>query len=186
MAKIRESKIIKDVKFADLLVFSDERGAFVESFRKEWFPERSWEVVQANRSDSGAGVLRGLHYHFHQVDYWYPVAGRLRVGLYDLRIDSPTRGAREVFELGDGIPMGVLVPVGVAHGFLALTDASLTYLVDNYYDDSDEHGVAWNDPTIGIPWGLETPSVSARDAKNPLLADIPASVLPHHRTSTNR
>ena len=178
MTQIRESDHIKDVKFTELDVFSDERGAFVESFRKEWFPERSWDVVQANRSDSKAGVLRGLHYHFHQVDYWYPVAGRLRVGLYDLRTNSPTRGAREVFELGERTPMGVLVPVGVAHGFLALTDASLTYLVDNYYDDSDEHGVAWNDPEIGIPWGLETPSVSARDAKNPLLADIPLESRP--------
>ena len=178
MIEIRESERIKDVKFTELAVFSDKRGAFVESFRKEWFPERSWDIVQANRSDSKAGVLRGLHYHFHQVDYWYPVSGLLRVGLYDLLADSPTRGTREVFELGDGTPTGVLVPVGVAHGFLALTDASLTYLVDSYYDDSDEHGVAWNDPEIGIRWGLETPSVSARDAKNPLLKDIPVELLP--------
>jgi dTDP-4-dehydrorhamnose 3,5-epimerase len=178
MVDIQESRLIQGVKFARLSVFSDDRGGFLETFRKEWFPERTWDAVQANRSYSNKGVLRGLHYHFHQVDYWYPVSGHLQVGLYDLRAGSPTRGVCEVVELGNSEPKGVLVPVGVAHGFLALTDASLTYLVDNYYDASDEHGVAWNDPEIGIRWGMENPTVSDRDARNPLLRDIPPEALP--------
>jgi len=70
------------------------------------------------------------------------------------------------------------VPIGVAHGFLALTDATLTYLVDNYYDGADEFGLAWNDPALNLPWGVEAPLLSSRDAQNPLLKDIPATDLP--------
>ena len=176
--EIRESSAIKDVKTVPLAVFEDERGAFQETFRKEWFPEREWSDVQSNRSVSRKGVLRGLHYHLHQVDYWYPVSGQIRVGLYDLRRGSPTRGAREVLEMTADEPFGLFVPVGVAHGFLAVTDASLAYLVDNYYDGSDEHGIAWNDPEIGIDWGVKDPILSPRDLGNPLLANLPEDVLP--------
>ncbi|NJN81439.1 MAG: dTDP-4-keto-6-deoxy-D-glucose epimerase [Caldilineaceae bacterium] len=146
---------IADVKLAQLRVFSDERGRFTEFFRKEWFPQRSWDRVQTNRSDSYASVLRGLHFHHHQVDYWCAVAGRLRVGLADLRPDSPTFGAVAAFEIGGDSQTGVFIPTGVAHGFLALTDATLCYVVDNYYDGEDEWGIAWNDPDPGHSVGCE-------------------------------
>jgi dTDP-4-dehydrorhamnose 3,5-epimerase len=71
--------------------------------------------------------------------------------------------------------------VGVAHGFVALTDATLTYMVDNYCDGADEHGVAWNDPDLALPWGVETPTVSPRDAANRFLKEIPAGELPKRR-----
>jgi dTDP-4-dehydrorhamnose 3,5-epimerase len=74
--------------------------------------------------------------------------------------------------------MGVFIPVGVAHGFAALTPATLTYLVDNYYDSSDEHGVAWNDPALDFDWGISEPVLSDRDLRNSLLRDIPAHQLP--------
>jgi len=180
---VRESSLIRGVKLVELASFADERGRFLESFRKEWFPEFDWDVIQANRSDSRARVLRGLHFHLHQVDYWYPAFGRLQVGLCDLRIGSPTRGAREVFEIGEAKPVGVLVPPGVAHGFLALTDATLTYLVNRYYDPSDEHGVAWDDPTVAIAWDTDTPLLSERDLRNPLLEDIPPERLPLYEAS---
>jgi dTDP-4-dehydrorhamnose 3,5-epimerase len=176
--EIRESSTIIGVKTVPLAVVQDERGTFQETFRKEWFPEREWKNVQSNRSVSKKGVLRGLHYHRNQVDYWYPISGRIRVGLYDLRRGSSTRGAIEVLEMTADDPVGLFVPVGVAHGFLALTDASLAYLVDNYYDGSDEHGVAWDDPEIGIEWRVEDPIVSPRDLANPLLCDLPDDALP--------
>ena len=90
MTQITESDRIAGVKFAQLQVFGDERGRFMETFRKDWFPERTWELFQSNRSDSKAGVLRGLHYHFRQVDYWHVPIGRIRVGLADLRASSLT------------------------------------------------------------------------------------------------
>lgn len=173
-----EKSSIEGVKVVRLRAFGDERGRFMETFRTEWFPERSWDKVQTNRSDSIAGVLRGLHYHFLQVDYWYVPRGMLRVGLADLRPSSPTYGASEVIEIGDENQVGILIPSGVAHGFYALTDVTLTYLVDNYYDGNDELGVAWNDPTLAVPWDVDAPILSARDQANPLLKDIPADRLP--------
>lgn len=172
MAEIVKSSRIIGVKFAHLKAFADERGRFMETFRKEWFPERSWEIIQTNRSDSKAGVLRGLHFHNLQVDYWYCPAGRVRVALADVRPDSPTYKAIETVEIGDDNQMGVFIPVGVAHGFVALTDATLTYLVDNYYTGSDEFGVAWDDPDLGIDWGVEKPILSGRDQQNPRLAEL--------------
>jgi dTDP-4-dehydrorhamnose 3,5-epimerase len=178
MPDIRDSNLIQGVRVAHLQAFADERGRFLESFRRSWFPERSWEHMQTNRSNSRQGVLRGLHFHHRQVDYWYLVEGSIRVGLYDLRRSSPTRGRGEMFDITAEEPRGLFVPVGVAHGFLALTDAVLTYIVDQYYDDSDEFGVAWNDPQLALPWGTETPTLSPRDLANPLLRDIPEDQLP--------
>ncbi len=178
MAEIIESDVIAGVKFAKLKIWADDRGRFLETFRKEWFPERSWETLQTNCSYSQANVLRGLHYHLHQVDYWFAPQGTIRVALVDLRRSSPTRGASQTLEIGEDNPMGVFVPIGVAHGFVALSDATLTYLVDNYYDGSDELGVAWNDPALGVTWGVNNPYLSSRDVQNPLLKDIPPHQLP--------
>lgn len=178
MPQIAESNLIKDVQIATLQPFGDERGRFMETFRKAWFPQRSWEIIQTNRSDSKAGVLRGLHYHFKQVDYWYVVNGKIRAGLVDIRPGSPTFGAAQTIEMGEENQVGLFVPIGVAHGFVTLTDATLTYIVDNYYDSRDEFGVAWNDPDIAMPWGVESPLVSARDAENPRLRDIPPENMP--------
>ena len=178
MTTIHPSTTIEGVCLAELTPFADERGRFLETFRKEWFPQRTWETVQTNRSDSHAGVLRGLHYHFRQVDYWYVVSGRIRAALADIRPDSPSAGASETIEMGGENQLGLFVPVGVAHGFVALTDATLFYIVDNYYDSSDEYGIAWNDPQLAIAWGVSKPTVSARDAANPLLADVPSDRLP--------
>lgn len=178
MTEIVESTKIQGVKFAHLRAFGDERGRFMETFRKGWFPERTWEIVQTNRSDSKAGVLRGLHYHFRQVDYWYCAAGILRVGLADLRRSSPTYCASQVIEIGESNQVGVFIPCGVAHGFYAVTDVTLTYMVDNYYDGGDELGVAWDDRSLAVPWGVDAPILSGRDQKNPLLQDIPEHLRP--------
>ena len=178
MATVRESDVIQGVYLVSLTSNEDERGRFVETFRKEWFPQRPWDIVQGNASYSKAGVLRGLHYHHHQADYWFVVSGGILAGLCDLRRSSPTHRAAQAVEIGERAPTGLYLPPGVAHGFLALTDVVLTYLVDNYYDGTDEHGVAWDDPDIGIDWGTTEPGISPRDASNPSLKSIPADRLP--------
>jgi dTDP-4-dehydrorhamnose 3,5-epimerase len=178
MPQIQESNLIKDVQIITLQIFGDERGRFVETFRQEWFPRRTWDIVQVNRSESIAGVVRGLHYHFHQVDYWLVAAGKIRAALYDMRPDSPTQGATQTIEMGGEQQLGLFIPIGVAHGFASLSEATLIYVVDNYYDSTDEHGVAWNDPDIAMPWGVESPLISPRDAANPLLKDIPLEKRP--------
>lgn len=171
---------IGGVKIARLQAFGDSRGRFVESFRKEWFPERRFERVQTNCSHSKAGVLRGLHFHHHQVDVWFVPKGRVRAGLADLRRSSPTRGQVATVDLDADEPMSLFIPVGVAHGFLTLEDAILTYVVDNYHDGSDEHGVRWNDPALALPWrvGDVEPVISGRDQALPWLAELGEATLP--------
>lgn len=172
MPQIHESTFIKGVYIVHLRPFADERGQFVETFRKEWFPFRSWDIIQTNRSDSAANVLRGLHYHKKQVDYWHVSRGKIRAGLVDLREGSASYMATQTIDLSADDPKGLFIPIGVAHGFVALTDCTLNYLVDNYYDSSDEYGVAWNDPQINLDWGVAEPIVSARDQQNPRLEAI--------------
>lgn len=170
---------IADVNTVPIRAFADERGTFMETFRLEWFPQVDWSRMQSNRSDSKAGVLRGLHYHHGQVDYWYVPRGVVRVGLVDLRPSSPTYRATDALEIGDTNNMGVFIPIGVAHGFYALTDSTLTYVVNQYYDGGkDENGVAWNDPELAVPWGVTDAMLSPRDAQNRLLRDIPTGELP--------
>jgi dTDP-4-dehydrorhamnose 3,5-epimerase len=185
MVEIIESPVISGVRFVRFQQKGDERGSFMETFRKAWFPERSWQIIQANLSWSRASVLRGLHYHHHQADYWYVPQGAIRVGLVDLRRGSPSQGAGQTVEISDSSLLGVFIPVGVAHGFFALTDVILTYLVDNYYDAGDELGVAWNDPALGLEWNIGgvVPTLSARDRQNPLLNEIPRDRLPVWQSS---
>ncbi len=174
-----ESGIIADVLTLDLKVFGDDRGRFSEMFRDEWFPQRPWKQVQVNRSHSVADTLRGLHYHHKQADYWHCLAGTLRVGLYDLRSGSRTHGAAQTIDVSGEDFTGVFIPPGVAHGFYAVTDVTLIYVVDNYYDGADELGIAWNDPALGLDWKVPgAPIVSERDATNPLLVDLPDDQLP--------
>jgi len=182
MAKITQSETIAGVYNVEPDVHGDERGIFVETYRREWFPEGR-EMIQGNRVDRQAGALVGLHFHLHQADYWYVPAGRARVVLHDLRTGSPTEGGTLSFDLGtreDGTHdhSGVFIPPGVAHGFASHTQLVLTYLVDGYYNVADELGVAWDDPELGADWGVTDPILSNRDRENPRRADIPERMRP--------
>lgn len=175
----RESATIAGVYTVALNAFHDERGRFIETFRREWFPWIDWSEQQGNRSDSRANVLRGLHFHHHQIDYWYLSQGVVRAGLADLRRSSPTFGATQVIEMNAETPMGLFVPIGVAHGFYTLTEVTLHYLVNRYYaGGADENGVAWDDPDLALAWGADDPIVSERDAANPRWHAIPAAAQP--------
>jgi dTDP-4-dehydrorhamnose 3,5-epimerase len=183
MATVTESDTIAGVYVVEPVVHGDARGFFVETYRREWFPQGR-EMVQGNRGDRQAGAIVGLHYHLHQADYWYVPEGRARVVLHDLRVGSPTDGRTLVLDLGrdeDGSHphRGVFIPPGVAHGFAALTDMTITYLVDSYYNPSDELGVLWNDPAVGADWGIADPILSGRDQSNPARADIEPQWRPH-------
>jgi dTDP-4-dehydrorhamnose 3,5-epimerase len=177
MTPSTESKRIVGVHLVPLRPFRDDRGWFFESFRRSWIPGIR-DMVQGNVSFSKAGVLRGMHVHYRQADFWLVPSGRVLAALHDLRRSSPSRGVTEMIEMGEDNPVGLYVPKGIAHGFRALTDSFMTYLVDEYYDASDEHGVRWDDPALGIDWGAGSPIVSERDRQNPLLAAIPEASLP--------
>lgn len=139
--------------------------------------------MQANHSTSVVGVLRGLHLHRDQLDYWVVAAGRAFVAIVDVRplLDgSAHRPKVETRQIGPDD--WVVIPAGVAHGFLALEPLELLYLVTNAYDGSDELGFAWDDPAVGVPWPIPPsasggqPILSDRDRSNPSLASLIASL----------
>jgi dTDP-4-dehydrorhamnose 3,5-epimerase len=177
VARVEQSDVIAGVAVAELQVHGDDRGRFVETYRREWFPG-SRGMVQANRADRVAGSVVGLHYHLRQSDYWYVPQGSARVVLHDLRQGSPTDGATLALGLEGDSARGVYIPPGVAHGFAALTDLTITYLVDGYYDPADELGVAWDDPEVAADWGVADPVLSGRDQDNPRRADLDGPLRP--------
>lgn len=171
MATLAESTAIVGVWTVDPEGHGDERGRFYETYRRAWFP-LGREMVQSNRSDKAAGAVVGLHYHLHQADYWLVPRGEARVVLHDLRVGSPTDRTTQILTLSGDNCRGVFIPPGVAHGFASLSELTLTYLVDSYYNPDDELGVAWDDPEIAADWGVSDPVLSARDRTNPARSEI--------------
>ena len=137
----------------------DERGWFAELARASALPK---PIGQANLAWSRRGVLRGLHFHERgQDDLFVCLSGTVRLVVLD-------RATGETFceDIGDDNPVAVYVPGIHAHGYEALTDALVAYLVTEEYDpaDPDEHGLCWADPRVKHLWSSETPILSARDA----------------------
>jgi dTDP-4-dehydrorhamnose 3,5-epimerase len=182
------------VRFGSVVRNADSRGSFRELWRASAFPALTAEqtgsapgseprFVQANLSTSAAGVLRGLHYHRRQLDYWVVVSGSALVALVDVRPLTGGTGDRALVETRRlAADDWVVIPAGVAHGFLALESLELLYLVTNEFDNSDELGFAWDDPAVGVPWpdipGTPDgrPILSDRDRSNPTLAELVASL----------
>ena len=159
---------------------SDQRGSFAELWRSSWTAGAGEVFVQANLSRSRAGVLRGMHFHRGQVDLWVLLEGRALAATTDLRPlikGTGRRVASQLIEMSAGTAL--MIPRVVAHGFLAVEEAALLYLVSNEYDGTDEHGFAWNDPTAAIRWPTETPIVSERDRANPTLDEVIARLGQH-------
>lgn len=125
--------------------------------------------------DSAAGTVRGLHFHHRQSDYWLCVRGAILVCTHDARPGSPTQGVTQGLVLDGSTNAGVYIPPGVLHGFAALEDSTLTYLVDNYYDGSDKFGVRYDDPDVAMDWGVANPTLSGRDASCGTLVQLRAA-----------
>ena len=177
-AVIRESDVVTGVYFIHPKAVTDDRGRFAEIYRRDWVPGGR-EMVQSNRSFSRAGVLRGMHYHLFQADYWFVTAGDAFIALYDHRATSPTAEKTEMLEVKEGNDLGIYIPPGVAHGYYATTDTSLLYMVDQYFDGTDELGIYYDDPALEITWPTEVePILSDRDKGLPMLADIAEENLP--------
>jgi dTDP-4-dehydrorhamnose 3,5-epimerase len=180
---IKPSSVITDVIVVEPDSHGDERGRFVETYRRSWFA-LGREMIQGNLTEKQAGAVVGLHYHIHQADYWYILRGRARVVLHDLRTGSPTDGATLVLDLDAEVDRGVFIPPGVAHGFAAQTDLLMWYLVDGYYNPGDELGLAWDDPDVGADWAVSDPVLSERDRANPRRADLEPALRPRYGLRT--
>ncbi len=163
-------------------VFGDERGYFFESYNKQRFQQEvgmDIEWVQDNESKSCYGVLRGLHFQKGkdaQSKLVRVVKGSVLDVTVDIRKGSPTFGKYVAVELSEDNHRQLFIPRGFAHGFVVLSkEAIFQYKCDNLYAPASEGAIAWNDPQIGIDWGIPVEDVilSEKDKHHPLLADAP-------------
>ena len=160
-------------------VFGDERGYFFESWSQKDFDEqvRPIKFVQDNESKSCYGVLRGLHFQkgkYSQSKLVRVVKGRVLDVAVDIRKGSPTFGKHVAVELTAENHRQFFIPRGFAHGFVVLSDeAVFQYKCDNLYAPQEEGALAWDDPEIGIDWGVPKDKVilSAKDKVHPRLKD---------------
>jgi dTDP-4-dehydrorhamnose 3,5-epimerase len=158
-------------------LFGDQRGFFLETYQLERYVQSGIvrPFVQDNLSRSSYGVLRGLHLQnpVTQGKLVTVLRGRVLDVAVDVRIGSPTFGRHVAVELSEENRKQLWVPRGFAHGFAVLSEtADFFYKCDALYSPKDEISVRWNDPAIGIDWGLADPSLSPKDADAPLLADV--------------
>jgi dTDP-4-dehydrorhamnose 3,5-epimerase len=168
---------VPDVIIIEPRLFGDQRGFFLETYQFLRYAEHgvSRPFIQDNLSRSARGVLRGLHLQnpLTQGKLVTALRGKVLDVAVDVRVGSPSFGRHVSVELSEENRRQLWVPRGFAHGFVVLSEtAYLLYKCDDLYSPKDEISIRWNDPAIGIDWGVESPSLSAKDAGAPLLADV--------------
>jgi dTDP-4-dehydrorhamnose 3,5-epimerase len=174
---IQETRI-KDVLIITPKVFTDDRGYFLESFRKKVFSERgiNHDFVQDNISKSKHGTIRGLHYQvgdFAQGKLCQVVFGRVLDVAVDIRFGSPTFGKYIATELSEQNHDVLWIPPGFAHGFSVLSDeAVFHYKCTNYYNKESERAILFSDKDLKIDWNVKQPLVSPKDLDAKAFKDI--------------
>ena len=169
---------VLDVYILEPKVFGDHRGWFMESWSQRKLEDAGlcYIFVQDNQSYSTQkGTLRGLHFQngdASQAKLVRCARGAVLDVAVDLRKGSPTYKKWVAVELSAENKRQLLIPRGFAHGFVTLTDdVEFLYKADNYYNQSAERSILWNDPELAITWGIETPIIAEKDAKAPLLRE---------------
>ena len=175
--KITKTKL-EGVVIIEPDVFGDNRGFFMESWNKKKMAEAGldYDFVQDNHSKSTVkGTLRGIHFQKGgkaQAKLVRCVKGAVLDVAVDLRKNSPTFKQWVGVELSEENKKQLLIPRGFGHGFVTLTDdVEFLYKADNYYAPEADAGIRWNDPEIGVEWGVEKPLLSEKDKNNPFLED---------------
>ena len=157
--------------------FGDQRGFFLESYQLDRYKAAgiSLPFVQDNLSRSSRGVVRGLHLQNPnaQGKLVTVIRGEVLDVAVDVRLGSPTFGRHVAVELSDQNHRQLWIPRGFAHGFAVLSEiADFFYKCDAPYSPETEITIRWNDPQLAIDWRTDTPQLSARDQKAPLLAEV--------------
>ncbi len=146
---------IEGVLVKPLARYCDERGYLLEVLREddgllERFGQTTFTLTYP-------GVIKAFHWHRKQHDLWFVATGEARVVLHDLREESPTRGVTQVIYAGEHMPLLIVIPPGVAHGYQVLGDkpVALFYHTTFPYDPSqpDEERIPYDDPSIAFDWG---------------------------------
>ncbi|MDQ4428546.1 dTDP-4-dehydrorhamnose 3,5-epimerase [Yokenella regensburgei] len=167
---------LKDCVIIEPKVFGDSRGFFLEAWHKEKYEQAgiTGNFVQDNRSRSSRNVLRGLHFQHTkpQGKLVSVISGEVYDVAVDLRPGSETFGQYVGVILSGEKNNQLYVPPGFAHGFCVLSEyADFHYKCTDFYDPSDEGGIIWNDPDIGIEWPVTSPLLSDKDIKLMTLAE---------------
>ena len=170
---------IADVLRIQPRVFEDPRGFFLETYQVEKFNSAgiTHQFVQDNHSRSAQGILRGLHYQIRhaQGKLVRAVVGEIYDVAVDIRRSSPTFGKWVGVTLSAQNKQQLWVPPGFAHGFYVVSEwAEVLYKATDLYDPEAERCIAWNDPTLNIPWPIqagETPTLSAKDMNGKLFEE---------------
>ena len=168
---------ISDLLIIEPKIFGDERGFFYEIYQDARYKAAgiTQNFVQDNRSRSTQNVLRGLHFQKTkpQGKLVTVTQGSVFDVAVDFRPDSPTFGQHESVLLTGENKIQFYIPPGFAHGFCVLSEtADFQYKCTDYYDPTDESGLLWNDPVLGIEWPLAAPVLSPKDSVQPTLAQI--------------
>jgi dTDP-4-dehydrorhamnose 3,5-epimerase len=156
----RPSKTLIDgVVGCPLAIWPDDRGYFFEVARIGQGPVVAFDALttQVSATFSFPGTIKAFHYHLFQTDCWVPAAGMIQVALADLRVDSPTFGARNTLYIGVLRPLQLVIPPGVAHGYKVIgrDTASLIYVTSRTYDPADEGRIPYDDPRLDYDWTLQ-------------------------------
>jgi dTDP-4-dehydrorhamnose 3,5-epimerase len=164
-------------------IFGDARGFFLETFQADRYAAGgvAGPFVQDNLSRSARGTLRGLHFQNPkpQGKLVTVLRGAVRDVAVDVRVGSPSFGRHVVVDLDDDNRRQLWVPRGFAHGFVVRSDsADFFYKCDEPYSPADEQVLRWNDPELGIDWGVDAPLLSPRDSGGMSLLQL-AGRLPH-------
>ncbi|MEW6316099.1 MAG: dTDP-4-dehydrorhamnose 3,5-epimerase [Pseudomonadota bacterium] len=164
-------------------VFGDERGFFMETWNQTRYADAGLPAtfVQDNLSFSRKGVLRGLHFQNPnaQGKLVYVLQGEVFDVAVDVRLGSPTFGQWTSVMLSAENKRQFYIPPGFAHGFCVTSDTALfAYKCTDLYNPQAEGSVLWSDPDLNIPWPVESPELSAKDAQGVRLADFPRERLP--------
>lgn len=162
MGQIKVQKNVGSIEGLHIIepsVHGDSRGFFMETYNKRDMEEAGLNMnfVQDNQSMSTKGVLRGLHFQkqFPQGKLVRVIKGKVFDVAVDIRKGSKTYGKWFGVELSEENKKQFYIPEGFAHGFLVLSDvAEFCYKVTDFYHPNDEGGIAWNDPLIGVDWGV--------------------------------
>lgn len=165
---MRITELLPNLLLIEPKVFEDHRGHFFESYRQDVLMDYGNPTfVQDNQSLSHAGILRGLHFQREphaQGKFVRVITGAVLDVALDIRRSSPTYGQFVAEKLTASNKRMLYIPPGFAHGFLTLEDNTIfTYKCTDYYAPASEGGVLWNSPSLNIPWGIETPVLSAKD-----------------------
>lgn len=157
-------------------IHKDDRGFFKEIFHVNEIEKKlgiEFKGVQMNHTYSNPKIIRGIH-----TENWnkiiYPLNGEIFVAIVDVRIDSPTFAKYETFLINDENRIALFLSKGLGNSYCVMGNKPVdyVYLVDAYYDGSDQNAIAWDDPDLAIDWPIYDPIISERDKNNPRLREL--------------